>query len=248
MSCPDIMPLDTSAYIADTTHLSLPQHGAYLLILMTMWRAGGWLADDDRILANVVKLSVPKWRKIAEPVRALLLVRDGKLSQKRLLLEIENASKKIPKSRAKSLKNKEPTPENSGFAPTTVESTLPLLTTLLPSDSEQEDRTESKEGERSLRSSGRSLPVDWQISRTDFEYGQGLGLSTTQIRGMAEDMRLWAQANSNRAVGRKADWTATFRGWMRRDSHKFLHRRGGRGGAPTLVDLALGNGRPTDEH
>ena len=32
------MPFLVDAYIADTTHLSLEEHGAYLLLLFAMWR------------------------------------------------------------------------------------------------------------------------------------------------------------------------------------------------------------------
>ena len=37
---------------------------------------------------------------------------------------------------------------------------------------------------------------------------------------MAEDMRLWAGANANRQVARKADWSLTFKGWMRREAKR----------------------------
>ena len=63
---------------------------------------------------------------------------------------------------------------------------------------------------------GTCLPENWQPSESDLEYGRSLGLNDTSITHMAEEMRLWAQSNSNRAIARKADWNATFKGWMRR--------------------------------
>lgn len=65
---------------------------------------------------------------------------------------------------------------------------------------------------------GAALPCDWKPNIFDFEYGKKLGLSNFQIDEMAEDLRLWAGANSNRPVGKKADWNLAFKGWMRRES------------------------------
>lgn len=66
---------------------------------------------------------------------------------------------------------------------------------------------------------GVRLPDDWQPSPDDRRYGQQLGFSTSEIDGMAEDLRLWASAASG-AVAVKRDWGSAFKGWMRRESRK----------------------------
>lgn len=89
--------------------------------------------------------------------------------------------------------------------------------TVTCSDTEQiQSRTEQKR----KSAAGAALPADWQPTLDDFEYGRQLGLSDPDIVGIAEDMRLWARGNSNRNIARKADWTATFQGWLRRESKK----------------------------
>ena len=56
------------------------------------------------------------------------------------------------------------------------------------------------------------LPADWKPDEADFEYGQGLGLTPRQVTERGEDMRLWALSKAER----KADWRATFQGFLRR--------------------------------
>ncbi|MDE2096817.1 MAG: hypothetical protein KGL39_06180 [Patescibacteria group bacterium] len=67
---------------------------------------------------------------------------------------------------------------------------------------------------------GESLPAEWQPTCDDIDYGRRLGLSEQDIDGMLEDMKLWAGANANRQIARKADWHLAFKGWLRREAKK----------------------------
>ena len=59
------MPLWTDAYLADTTHLTATQHGAFLLLLISMWRAKRQvLPNDDRLLAKYARLSLKQWTNV----------------------------------------------------------------------------------------------------------------------------------------------------------------------------------------
>lgn len=57
------------------------------------------------------------------------------------------------------------------------------------------------------------LPDGWKPSDSDREYGRQLGLAPREIDDAAEEMRLWAGGNG----AAKADWSLTFKGWMRRN-------------------------------
>jgi uncharacterized protein YdaU (DUF1376 family) len=89
------MLLWTDAYMADTSHLTTIEHGAYLLILMAMWRAGGHLPNDDLRLARVARLRRDQWRKIAPTIREFLTVDGDAVTQKRLDNELKIARGRV---------------------------------------------------------------------------------------------------------------------------------------------------------
>ena len=60
------MPLYIGDYLADTRRLKAAEHGAYLLLIMEYWQAGG-LPDDDRQLARIACMTDREW-KIARPI------------------------------------------------------------------------------------------------------------------------------------------------------------------------------------
>jgi len=82
------MPLFVDAFVADTMHLSAEEIGAYMLLLMAMWRHGGELADDDKQLARVTKLTLAQWKRV-RPKLPLLHFESEKVTQKRLKKEWE---------------------------------------------------------------------------------------------------------------------------------------------------------------
>ena len=79
------MPLWTDAYLGDTTHLTTLEHGAYLLLLMTAWRArDNKLPDDDKLLARYTKLGPAQWRRIKPIISEFFTIENGHWSQRRL--------------------------------------------------------------------------------------------------------------------------------------------------------------------
>lgn len=109
------MQLWVADYLGDTRHLSTTQHGAYLLLLMCMWRADGDLPNDDGQLARMAGLTVRGWLNIKDGVMALFTVADSRVTQKRLAAELLKCKSKTEKrmcagkagGEAKALKDKE---------------------------------------------------------------------------------------------------------------------------------------------
>ena len=87
------MPIFIGDYLADTTHLTTQQHGAYMLLLMTAWKMEGKLPNDDDQLAAICKMSQEDWQKSKRLLLAFFSVSDSFLIQKRLLEEFEHSQR-----------------------------------------------------------------------------------------------------------------------------------------------------------
>lgn len=124
MSSP-FMQLYVADYLGDTRHLTTEQHGAYLLLLMTMWRSDGVLPDDDKKLARIVGCTASRWAKIRDDVLAFFTAKGGQLTNRRLTIELKKASEKSIKraeagtrgGQATALKSKEPEAANATVLP-----------------------------------------------------------------------------------------------------------------------------------
>lgn len=108
------MQLYVGDYLRDTQDLTAEQHGAYLLLLMTMWSKGGSLPNDPKKLARIARCTPSRWGKIADDVLAFFEVGPDSITHGRLAGELEIAREKSIKraeagskgGRAKALKDK----------------------------------------------------------------------------------------------------------------------------------------------
>lgn len=93
-------------------------------------------------------------------------------------------------------------------------------------------------------SKGTRIPENWQPSADDIVYGMNMKAKLTQdeVMNCAEEMKLWGLANANRAVARKADWSLTFKGWLRREAPKIIRSRPRGGGGGFNGQAATANG------
>lgn len=121
MSERPFMQLYVSDFIGDTLHLNTEQIGAYMLLLMAMWNAGGKLPADDAKLARVVRMSLKKWRAIKGELMGFFASDDASIWHHRLTKELEKSerqsqSRAFAGSRggaATALKNNKSAPANA---------------------------------------------------------------------------------------------------------------------------------------
>lgn len=88
MSAPPYMKLYVADYLGDTHHLGALEHGAYLLLLMGMWRAGGALPAADANLSRLARCTPAEWDAIKGVVLPYFTRSRGKLTHRRLSAEL----------------------------------------------------------------------------------------------------------------------------------------------------------------
>src|SRR5258708_38692128 len=113
-------PLFVSDYLGKThPHLTLEQHGTYLLLLMFSWqRPTCALPDDDRWLAKRLDIQLRTWRPLRKTVLEQFFKQDekGEWFSQRLRKEREYVSKIRRKSSENSLKRWSVSKENNDLA------------------------------------------------------------------------------------------------------------------------------------
>lgn len=94
------MPLYVADYLADTTHLSAAEHGAYLLLIMAYWQSGRPLPDDDAKLARVARMQPKEWRAARSTLLDFFTVEDGEWRHGRVDEELTKAERMMDQRRA----------------------------------------------------------------------------------------------------------------------------------------------------
>jgi uncharacterized protein YdaU (DUF1376 family) len=91
MSKLPMQPWYPDAHLADTAQFTLEEQGAYRLILDHLWIRGGFLKDNDKDIAKLLRISTKKWRMIKPKLAFHLCFTDERITQKRLLSDYNKA-------------------------------------------------------------------------------------------------------------------------------------------------------------
>jgi len=102
MSAPPFMPLYVGDYLADTTHLTVTEHGAYMLLLMSMWRNGGSLPNDDKSLARHARCTRGQWDRMRPVLIEFFEATDRTITQGRLAKELTKHTEAVRQQRERS--------------------------------------------------------------------------------------------------------------------------------------------------
>ena len=100
MSSTPFLQLYPADYLAKTMDLTTEQHGAYLLILMTMWQHDAKLPNDPVKLARIARMTPAKFRPVWAEISRFFLVEGDKITNPRLTKERKKAAEKSTKRAA----------------------------------------------------------------------------------------------------------------------------------------------------
>ena len=202
-------PLFPTDFEADTSHLTLAEDGAYNRLLRLCWMTPGCSLPDDE--AWIMRRMRARTDDEIEAVRAVLAefftVKNGRCSNARLTREYHAAHEAHERrknagakgGKAKALKTNETTPSNA---------------VAKPKQPEPEPEPLKREAKASPKSQGTRLPDDWTLPMTWGEWALSEQWPDPVIRAEADKFRdYWHSVAGQK--GRKADWFATWRNWMR---------------------------------
>lgn len=215
------MPLYIADYLADTTHLSTVEHGAYMLLIMTYWQKG-CLPDDERKLARICRLTDAEWSDIRDTIAGLF---GPGWTHKRIDEELSSADEIIAKRKAAGKAGASARYSNRianamANAQQTDQQTHTPLPSPIPKSSLHSDLggacapAPSPEKPK-VRKIGTRIPDDWAPSPANVEYAKAKGLPEHRIPTEAERFRNhFRQKSGKDAV--KLDWDATWHNWVLR--------------------------------
>ena len=157
MSAPASLPIFGDAYLADTQHLTLEEHGAYFKLLLCAWRTAACeLPADDKRIATMLGISAGKWGKLRPAVMAFWTRTETGWQQKRLTKERKFIDEKVAKNilAANARWNDNPLKTNETGNAGGNANAMPLSPTHL-TEEKKEDTPPSSAGE-----AGDDLPED----------------------------------------------------------------------------------------
>jgi len=191
--------------------MSFELKAAYRLVLDVIYMRGGQLPDDPRYIAGILGCSVRAWNKYR-----LALIEAGKLTIKEGVISNSRADKELETLRSfqeKQSENRSRPNKNKGLESPPSNHTEP--------DTEEE----KKEPKGSSEKKASRLPEEWALPKAWGEWAVKEGMDAATVRREADKFRDYWHSISV-AKGRKLDWQATWRNWVRKalDDRKPLRR------------------------
>lgn len=222
------MPLHIGDYLADTGHLTVAEHGAYLLLIMHYWQNGS-LPENERLIARIARMSASQWEE-SRDVLAMLF--GPGWTHKRIDAELSKADEIIEKRRAAAeARHSKSKPDANAVhvqSKSTYTGALPLTDNLSSSDANASSSPEpAKAAPVASSPTSFELPCvsgePYPVTEADVaEWREAF--PAVDIRQQLAAMRSWLVANPTRRKTRKG---------MRRFAVSWLDRQQNAAHAPS---------------
>lgn len=237
------LPLWTDAYLGDTTHLNVTEHGAYLLLMVTAWRTATCsLPDNDKLLARYARCELRQWKKLRPIIEPFFTVTDGQWRQGRLTDEreacFERREKAAANGRASALKRK------GRHSAKRKQSVNGARAEREPSENLTIDHSITPLSPLNEKPTKRPLPGDWEPEEfgVESECRAIIGGWTDKERHLQVER---FRAHHEREGSRYANWQAAWKTWVinsvrfaERDEQRDRHH-GSSGKSNDLVEIIL---------
>lgn len=168
------MPLYIADYESDTRHLTAEEDGVYGRLLRAMWTAGGQLPRDDERLAQIARISLWRWRKLAAAILPYFIMAGEHIEQKRINIELRKLATLSDKRKAAGKQGGRPKSEPGDSR--NLERT-PSVRSVAPGETSKENKPD----ENQLVSTPRARPRDARprLETSDFRQENPSGFSLT---------------------------------------------------------------------
>jgi uncharacterized protein YdaU (DUF1376 family) len=207
------IPFFGDAYLADTRHLSLEEHGAYLQLLMIAWRIEGCsLPDDDARLARMIGVTAAKWKKLKPTVMAFWTLKNGAWSQARLTKERRFVEEKRAKNKASAEArwgSQVTETKEGGPCERISECNAP------PPPPHKKEKAEAIASSKKADPRGTRLPDDWKPKPLTDKTAEMVAVWPAGMieRELAKFRDHYRKTPGTR--GKSLDWDASYRNWLR---------------------------------
>lgn len=251
MSAPPYMKLFWADYHQDTRHLTRDEHGAYFLLLGEAWNRGGFLPDDDALLARWALATPSEWSALKPIVMSFFRpASKGRWRHKRISEELaayDDVSRKRKAagkkggstSRGKHTENQEANAEANDFQKPTKPEPEPEPLDISPLPPEGGEQTGFVLGDdpaiEPRRKPKRAIPNGFPDEKAIYEQQLAARAAGADVDASYQAQRFkgWALANDRKF----ANWPQAWRNWMDRAIHE----------APKTAKPAAAVCAPTEE-
>lgn len=209
-------------YLLDTAHLTFIEDAAYRRLLDRYYAQEAPLVDDIPVLCRIVRAVTPEERQAVETVLSeyFTLTEDG-WSHKRCNSEIVAYQAKADANRKNGTKGGRPKAEEPKANPE-ITQWVPTNNPVVTLTKNQEPITNNQGNTRAETQRATRLPADWEPSLDDSIFCQAerpdlvVGVTASRFRDY------WIAQPG--AKGKKLDWSATWRNWVRNERQQQQQR------------------------
>ena len=140
------MQLYVADYLADTMHLTVDQHGAYMLLIMNYWQTGKPLPDIDQRLQCVCRTTAEHWQELRPAVEEFFIVEQGYWFHNRIDLDLEKVLAKSDSARRAAKKRHKPAPASNESCERNASAEQTHMQTGCHTDTDTDTDTDKQQG------------------------------------------------------------------------------------------------------